>query len=169
MINLRKIADGVCDSILRTCGGLRVRVIDVPIEFGKYPGVKFRAHGPMSGEEFRDDFLLPALRDNDRVVLKLDGAMGYGYSFLEEAFGGAVRAGAVLNDTTLELQTEDGELQAEIWDYIQAAVPPCPHCGGTGVVATMQAGKEVISAPCGCNLGLVPGVGAGAAGGKNDK
>lgn len=67
-------------------------------EFSRYPGGRFRAMGPFSGEAFRDDLLVPALSraiggSGGPVVVLLDGAAGYPASFLEEAFGGLIRAG----------------------------------------------------------------------------
>ena len=67
------------------------------VEFAKAPGGRFRKDGPNSGEWFRDDILVPQLRKvttkNDPLVVELDGAPGYGSSFLEEAFGGLIRLG----------------------------------------------------------------------------
>jgi hypothetical protein len=56
-------------------------------EFTDTPGGRFRKHGDWSGEQFRQDFLEPALRDNDFVVLDLNGAFGFPSSFIDEAFG----------------------------------------------------------------------------------
>jgi hypothetical protein len=64
-------------------------------DFTKSPGGRYVADGPYSGEWFRNEVLVPALRDaSDRhevTVVELDGTSGYGSSFLEEAFGGLVR------------------------------------------------------------------------------
>jgi hypothetical protein len=81
--------------------------ISVRSDFSPYPGGRFRADGDFSGEEFREQVLLPALRDalnkGSRVEVLLDGVAGYASSFLEEAFGGTVRAGVapfpILEDT----------------------------------------------------------------------
>lgn len=70
------------------------RVFDVAQEFSIYPGGRFRKDGPHSGEELRER-LVPLLKEvnqgGGRLVVILDGTMGYGASFLEEAFGGLVR------------------------------------------------------------------------------
>ena len=66
------------------------------VEFAKAPGGRFRKDGPASGEWFRDDILVPRLKvvdAADPLVVELDGAPGYGSSFLEEAFGGLIRLG----------------------------------------------------------------------------
>ena len=64
-------------------------------DFTKYPGGRKKKDGPYSGEEFRDNFLKPALlaakAARSKVIVNLDGVAGYGSSFLEEVFGGIVR------------------------------------------------------------------------------
>ena len=69
-----------------------VKHINIARDFAKRPGGRYEEHGPHSGEEFREKLLLPALRDCDQVVVYLDGTQGLPPSFLEEAFGGSVRA-----------------------------------------------------------------------------
>ena len=74
---------------------MRISIAD---DFSPYPGGRVRADGPKSGEAFRDEVLLPALKraeqKGDSVTVSLDGvATGLGPSFLEEAFGGLVRKG----------------------------------------------------------------------------
>lgn len=67
--------------------------IEFATEFSQFPAGRYRNDGPFPGEAFRDDLLEPRLREFDVVVVNLEGAMGYGSSFLEEAFGGLVRQG----------------------------------------------------------------------------
>lgn len=65
-------------------------------DFSVYPGGRFRRDGPHSGEELRDklvDLIKRATQEGVKVRVILDGAAGYGASFLEEAFGGLVRNG----------------------------------------------------------------------------
>ena len=75
------------------------RTIKIATDFSRYPGGRFRDDGPNSGQEFREDFLVPALADavstNGQVVVTLDGAAAYASSFLEEAFGGLVRTSGI--------------------------------------------------------------------------
>lgn len=68
-------------------------LINIAQNFSRFPGGRHRTDGRFSGEEFREDFLLPALRQHDRVIVNLDGVAGLPSSFLEEAFGGLVRRG----------------------------------------------------------------------------
>ena len=65
--------------------------IDVARDFGRFPAGRFRTDGRYSGERFREEFLVPALRKQGTVTVEMDGAAGYGPSFIEEAFGGLVR------------------------------------------------------------------------------
>jgi hypothetical protein len=55
------------------------------------PGGRYRKQGPFSGEAFREEVLLPALK-NGPVEVDLGWVAGYGTGWLEEVFGGAVRA-----------------------------------------------------------------------------
>lgn len=72
-------------------------------DFSRYPGPRYRADGPYSGQEFREQHLGPALRaaiaQGGVVIVELDDVAGYGSSFLEEVFGGLVREG--FNRSTL--------------------------------------------------------------------
>lgn len=94
-------------------------------EFSEFPAGRYRNDGPFPGEAFRDDLLEPRLREFDLVAVDLDGAMGYGSSFLEEAFGGLVRLGKFSAETLhqkLKLKcVEDPSVIDEIWQYIDGA------------------------------------------------
>lgn len=65
--------------------------IHIASQFSSTPGGRFKRMGPSSGEEFRER-LIQLLDKNQNVTVILDGAEGYGSSFLEEAFGGLVRS-----------------------------------------------------------------------------
>lgn len=65
--------------------------ISIANDFSRFPGGRFRTDGPHSGQEFREDLLVPALQAQDRVMVLLDGVAGLPSSFLEETFGGLVR------------------------------------------------------------------------------
>lgn len=70
--------------------------IQVAREFSRHPAGRFEKDGPYSGESFRRKFLVPHLRNGEAITVDLDGARGYGSSFLEEAFGGLIREGFTL-------------------------------------------------------------------------
>lgn len=65
--------------------------ISVARDYSPYPGPRFAKQGKYSGEKFRE-VLVEALRKHEHVVVDLDGTTGFGSSFLDEAFGGLVRA-----------------------------------------------------------------------------
>lgn len=69
--------------------------LSIARDFSQTPGGRYRKDGRFSGEEFRDDILVPALRtaisQGDHVNVLLDGTFGYAASFLDEVFGGLVR------------------------------------------------------------------------------
>ena len=66
-------------------------VIDITNDFSRYPAGRYMVHGDATGEGFRTKYLVPALRKYDHVIIKTDGILSSGSSFLEEAFGGLVR------------------------------------------------------------------------------
>lgn len=76
--------------------------ITVATDFSRFPGGRYARFGKFSGEAFRKELLAVALRraiaEKSVVVVKLDGAMGYLSSFLEEAFGGLVRSEGFSHD-----------------------------------------------------------------------
>jgi len=101
-------------------------MIKVAQEFSKYPAGRFRSDGEWSGERFRDQLLVPALSKGEKVTVLLDGAEGYGSSFLEEAFGGLVRKGLFTSadlHRRLEIQSRREGYVIEIWGYIDNAKP----------------------------------------------
>ena len=103
-----------------------IKELDIAESFTAYPVGRFRSDGRYSGQAFREDYLGPALR-NGAIAVVMDGAMGYGSSFLEEAFGGLVReCGFEPKDLkrNLTIQTADPLLLTEIWSYIEEAGQP---------------------------------------------
>ncbi len=107
---------------------MTVATIDVAKDFSPFPAGRLITDGPFSGARFRDEYLVPALRDNDAVEIILDGAKGYGSSFLEEAFGGLVRSGlfdrrALKDKLRLVGQKAGFSIYiTNIWSYIDSAV-----------------------------------------------
>jgi len=60
----------------------------------QFQGPRYRELGDASGQEFREDHLLPWLKSmsgNVSAVIDFAGTRVFSPSFLEESFGGAVR------------------------------------------------------------------------------
>ena len=71
--------------------------IDIANDFSRTPAGRTEAdHGSNSGEAFRKRLLVPKLKESirfgSRLTVVLDGTAGYPASFLDEAFGGLIRA-----------------------------------------------------------------------------
>jgi STAS-like domain of unknown function (DUF4325) len=98
--------------------------VSVAKQFTKLPGLRYARLGPYSGEEFRQRFLIPPLSQGDSVIVELDGVRGYGSSFLDEAFGGAVRE---LNLdiqealTRIKVETSVKSWELDVEEYIRTA------------------------------------------------
>lgn len=99
------------------------RVINIAAEFSKTPAGRYLTDGPFSGELFREQVLLPALQSNLPVTVNLDGTLGYGSSFLEEAFGGLIRKGLRHSDLKSQLRILSSRkfYEGRIWKYISDA------------------------------------------------
>lgn len=97
--------------------------IDIQHDFSHRPGGRFKKDGEYSGEAFRDDLLLPRLREFDIVYIALDGTRGYGSNWLEEAFGGIYRVTQEFPLPFLlqkiSLRSEDTFLKTEIMQYLE--------------------------------------------------
>lgn len=100
-----------------------MKTIDIAKQFSRYPAGRYFDDGPFSGEKFREELLVPAFESGEKVKVILDGARGYGSSFLEEAFGGMVRKGysARYILERLTIISKDPTLEMEIKDYIANA------------------------------------------------
>lgn len=88
-------------------------------EFSDVPAGRHMQDGEFSGERFRCEFLESPLRKRQRVVVVLDNVMGFGSSFLEEAFGGLVRNNIATAAQLSELLTIEAN-QSSHKRYIEA-------------------------------------------------
>lgn len=96
--------------------------INIAKGFSDVPAGRYRSDGPFSGQRFREDHLVPALKQGGVVSVVLDGTEGFGSSFLEEAFGGLVRqhgfsAGELRK--RLRIVSKDTGYADEVWQYIE--------------------------------------------------
>lgn len=103
------------------------KTIDIPKDFSTEPYGRYLDDGDSNGTVFREEFVIPALAQYKNIIISLDGAEGYGSSFLEEAFGGLVREHGLtpreLRERLTIVSVEDPTLIAEIWEYIETAIP----------------------------------------------
>lgn len=101
----------------------------IAIDFSTVPGARYPEEGDFSGQEFRNDVLIPkikeAMSNHVHLIIDLDGTAGYGTSFLEEAFGGLIRIDdyslSVLEDLFIFKSDEDIEYINEIKGYMKDA------------------------------------------------
>jgi hypothetical protein len=100
------------------------KIINIAKDFSKYPAGRFITDGEYSGEQFREDILIPALENEDTIIIELDGTLGYGSSFLDEAFGGLIRKG--YTDTQLhekiQFKTTNERTISDINKYISISM-----------------------------------------------
>lgn len=98
--------------------------ISVAKDFTRFPAGRYKENGETSGQAFREKFLEEPLGHGEPVTVDFDGTVGYGSSFLEEAFGGLARklkqpAEAVLK--LLTLVSSDQTIRQEVEEYIREA------------------------------------------------
>ena len=82
--------------------------------YGPFLGARFREDGEASGQEFREDYILPALHklaDGQRLVINID-ATSPSASFLEECFGGLIRVEGLERDLILAKIVIEAESEA---------------------------------------------------------
>jgi hypothetical protein len=102
------------------------KTISIARDFSETPGGRYRKDGPDSGEEFREDVLIPNFKDissGDRLTIDLDGGYGYPVSFLEEAFGGLARhyGSKIVLERLAFIANEEPSIVEQIKEYIQDA------------------------------------------------
>jgi hypothetical protein len=100
------------------------KTISIAKDFTETPVGRYITDGPYSGEAFRENLLFPTLSSGATVEVDLNGALGYGSSFLEEAFGGLIREkGMSLRDLKNRLIiTSDRKFYIErVWRYLSDA------------------------------------------------
>ena len=96
------------------------KAINVSQDYTRFPAGRYVSDGRFSGERFRNDFLIPALKAAGKVEVQFDGTLGPGSSFLEEAFGGLLREGFNSGDLAerLVVSSSDESLVAEVRQYL---------------------------------------------------
>ena len=89
----------------------------------RYQGPRFKRLGPDSGEEFRETYLIPWLRENandNELYIDFTGTIVFTPSFLEESFGGAIRQGF---DIVKKIQFKNipQDIEKQVMRYIEQA------------------------------------------------
>lgn len=98
----------------------------VASQFTDAPGGRYYSDGRFSGEEFREEYLLDlvdeAVKAGQTVTFNFDGVQGMPTSFLEEAFGGMVRARPQYTEqvvaATVRIEAPD---TPKLWPYVKFA------------------------------------------------
>ena len=101
-----------------------LKVIDCKKDF-EYQGPRFRRLGDNSGEEFRDEYLIPwldSLADDSCGTVDFEGTKVYMSSFLEESFGGAIRKGYGQKVGKLVFVNIDEDSLKDLKKYIEIAL-----------------------------------------------
>jgi hypothetical protein len=100
------------------------KIINVAKDFSRYPYGRLRQYSETSGEAFREDILIPALKESELITVVLDGTEGYGSSFLDEAFANLIRKNGFKKEDVLRRisfkSKDDPTLITEILSYINA-------------------------------------------------
>ncbi len=103
--------------------------IKIATDFSRIPGARYPEEGDFSGQEFRQNVLLPklkkAMQEKVKLTIDLDETAGLGTSFLEEAFGGLIREDKLDYNQIIEtlefVSEEDPDYISEIYSYIDDA------------------------------------------------
>jgi len=94
-------------------------------DFSETPGPREKVQGDFSAELFVETVLDPEFKKMDvdaslKMVIDLDGTLGYGTSFLEEVFGGTARKKGVdfVRNRIEVVSEEEPWLKDEIKTYV---------------------------------------------------
>jgi hypothetical protein len=108
-------------------------VFKIAKEFSTTPGPRYIKEGKWSGEQLRTEKFFSlfdyAIKNNQKVIVDLDGTVGYGTSFLEEIFGGLIREQHLDYEALLShleiVSTEEPYLEDDIYQYLKDAHERC--------------------------------------------
>jgi hypothetical protein len=103
--------------------------IKIATDFSRIPAARLPEEGDFSGQQFRQEILLPKIKEaiakKEKLEIDLDGTAGLGTSFLEESFGGLIRIDRLDYQTVINTLTfvsdEDPDYIDEIKDYLKDA------------------------------------------------
>ena len=90
-------------------------------DISKYPFGRFKSNGDFSGELLREEYLIPYLGMYEHIDIDLNGVMGLGSSFLEEAFGGlAKKVSPEIIEDKISIICDEDIYTLQINEYIKA-------------------------------------------------
>ena len=108
--------------------------VKISSDFSRFPSGRYHPEdGNITGQLFRERFLEPHLKNGDEILeVDLDGVVGYPTSFLEEAFGGLIRAGfpmPLLQERLKIIAHEQRRVfdVKRVWRYIEDAAHNNAH------------------------------------------
>lgn len=95
-------------------------IINVSVDFSKYPGGRKVEHGPFSGEEFLEKILLPALSTHGHITINMNGLAAISPSFLDESIGSLIRKYGVKKfEEKVTIILDDDLDTLELLEYIK--------------------------------------------------
>lgn len=101
------------------------RTYRVAERFTEDLGHRFYTDGEHSGEEFREEVLIPeveeAIRLNEPIIFDFDGVYGMPPSFVEEAFGGLRRRKPAWISDIERLVSARAEHSPKLWVWVNYA------------------------------------------------
>lgn len=103
-----------------------VKSINIAEDFSDMPYGRYEKDGPDNGARFRDEYLFQLFEGEGDVHVYMDGALGYGSSFLEEAFGGLFRTKGISKaeiKQRLKLHCSQEYIIESVWVYVDEAKP----------------------------------------------
>ena len=98
--------------------------INISQDFSLTPGSRHYNDGEYSGQDFRENYLIPkfkeAIKSGEKLTIILDGVEGYASAFLDEAFGKLAREFGVekVKPCLQFISEEDPFLINEIYLYM---------------------------------------------------
>ena len=108
---------------------MQIIKISVREDFSPTPGPRYIHEGKKSGEAFRKEVLYTkvseAIEKKISFEVNLDGTAGYGTSFLEESFGGLIRANKLEYQDIVKymilISKEEEYLKEDVREYLNDA------------------------------------------------
>ena len=89
--------------------------------FSQYPSGRYKKEGPATAQHLREDTIIPNLLLGHDLEIVMDGAAGFGASFLEECFGGLMRSKRITPFHVMQhmkIVTADASLKKECVKYM---------------------------------------------------